>query len=239
MPIFLYQDDFEVNDPIGGHTGTQTISAFYYNFPCVDFHNYAKIDSIFPATFLKSANIKKFGYEKCIYKLVKVLAMLETDGIIINTNKGPMHFYFVLGLVIGDNLALNTLLGFSISFSHNYYCRFCFNNKSSMHTISTEDDLTSRNIVNYEEHLHLNNYAATGIYEKSLLNSLGSFHVTVNFSVDIMHNLLEGVIKYGLLHALNYFITNDYFSLDTFNYEILIMENWKIGTDVNRLRHNT
>lgn len=30
IPFFIYYDDFEVNDPLGSHTGNQTIGAFYY-----------------------------------------------------------------------------------------------------------------------------------------------------------------------------------------------------------------
>lgn len=35
FPVFLYYDDFEVNDPLGSHAGTQKLGAVYISLPCL------------------------------------------------------------------------------------------------------------------------------------------------------------------------------------------------------------
>lgn len=62
-----------------------------------------------------------------------------------------------------------------------------------------------RNKLNYSEDLLLSDYKKTGVCEDSLFNKL-IFHVTDNVVADIMHDLFEGVVKYGLSHSLYYFI---------------------------------
>lgn len=51
-----------------------------------------------------------------------------------------------------------------------------------------------------------------------MLNTIFVFHVTRNYSVDLMHDLFEGVCHYDLCHIINYF-TNEIkiFSLDVLN----------------------
>lgn len=57
----------------------------------------------------------------------------------------------------------------------------------------------------------------TGIKERSLLNSINSFHVTTNYAVCVMHDIFEGVCHYDMCHIINYFISSNFFSLDTLN----------------------
>lgn len=44
-----------------------------------------------------------------------------------------------------------------------------------------------------------------GMKKASLLNSLSYFHTTENFSVDVMHDILEGVGQYELKLLILYF----------------------------------
>lgn len=57
--------------------------------------------------------------------MINRLNKLEVDGLLIKTSEGIKKVYFVLGLVVGDNLDLNCILEFDKSFSANYFCRFC------------------------------------------------------------------------------------------------------------------
>lgn len=226
IPYFLYYDDVEVNDPLGSHTGVQSIASFYYSFPVLSLEMLSKLEYIFPAMFLKTSVLKKVGSNIAVNELIKIIKDIEKNGIEIRTNEGILQVYFVLGLVIGDNKALNDICCFSKSFSHNYYCRFCLKHKKISQQLAQEDSSCLRNPKNYREQIVLNDYKATGIHSESIFNTIPSFHVTENFSVDVMHDAFEGIIKYGLVKALNYFILNNFFDLETFN---LRLRNFNYG----------
>lgn len=121
----LYYDDFSVNDPLGSHSTNQSIAAFYYNFPTTKPEYLSQTDYIFPAMFVKSKLLKTCNMNNILYKLIEVLKHLETVGIEITINGQSRKFFFVLGLVIGDNLAINTILNFAKGFKHNFFCRLC------------------------------------------------------------------------------------------------------------------
>lgn len=57
--------------------------------------------------------------------LIKELVSLQEEGITICIKGVEIKIYFTLGLVLGDNLGLNSILGFVEIFSPNFYCRVC------------------------------------------------------------------------------------------------------------------
>lgn len=123
MPFFMYIDDFEINNPLGSKAMSHFISAVYYSFPLMD--QSSKLVHIFLAALIKSKDLKTFGNDLCFKLLIENLNSLAEDGILINTPDGPKQIFFILGLIIGDNLGLNSKCDFSKSFSANYFCRFC------------------------------------------------------------------------------------------------------------------
>jgi len=77
------------------------------------------------------------------------------------------------------------------------------------------------NKINYAEDIASNNISATGIKESCAFNILKSFHAIENYSVDIMHDLLEGVCVYKMSYILYYCIMQQqYFTLDTLNWRL-------------------
>lgn len=216
IPYFLYIDDAEINNPLGSHAMAQQISAIYYNFPLAE--NSSKLKNIFLAALIKSFDLKKYGNDSCIQSLVTEINFLENDGIDIITLYGNFHVHFVLGLILGDNLGLNSILEFSKSFSANFYCRFCKASKTRTRVMCEEDQSLMRNISNYCLDVSSQNFSETGIYKDSILNQITSFHVIQNFCLDTMHDLYEGICHYDMCHIINYYInTAKLFTLDTLN----------------------
>lgn len=216
FPFFLYMDEFEINNPLGSHATFQSISALYYSFPLSQ--NNSKLSTIFLAALVKHIDIKSFGNDKCLQSLVNEINILENEGIDIKTQDGDFHVHFVLGIVLGDDLGLNSLLEFSKSFSANFFCRFCKASKASTITMLEEDSSLLRNAHNYSDDVASMNFVETGIYQESLLNQVTGFHVTQNFCIDIMHDLFEGVCHYDLCNIIKYYIvTAKLFSLETLN----------------------
>lgn len=209
IPFFLYIDDAEVNNPLGSHCNPVTF--IYYSFPVIE------NCEINLAALFKGRDYKQFGNEKCLYSLIREIRKLEENGITIKTSEGEKTVYFVLGLVLGDNLGLNTILGFVSSFSANYFCRFCKTVKTSTQKECFINPSLIRNKENYTKDVSINDVSLTGIKELSILNSIPTFHVTQNFSVDAMHDIFEGVCHYDMCHIIKKLIEMQYFSLDLLN----------------------
>lgn len=121
-------------------------------------------------------------------------------------------------MIIGDNLGLNSICGFSKSFSSNYFCRFCKAHKTLTHTLGEEDETLLRSVDNYVQDIKTNNLSLTGISQNSILNNINSFHVTTNFCVDVMHDIFEGVCHYDMCYIITYYTeTVKILSLETLN----------------------
>lgn len=115
-------------------------------------------------------------------------------------------------LILGDNLGLNTLLGFSESFSSNYYCRICRCDKKQAAFDIFDNKTLLRNVTNYAIDADNTDF---GVKELCFLNQLDTFHVTKNIVCDIMHDIYEGICRYEIAQILYQFIfVNKYFSLD-------------------------
>eukprot|EP00102_Acyrthosiphon_pisum_P013497 XP_008183097.1 PREDICTED: uncharacterized protein LOC103309442 [Acyrthosiphon pisum] len=216
IPFFLYMDEFEINNPLGSHSTFQSVSAVYYSFPLAE--NSSKLTNIFLAALVKHVDLSSFGNDKCLESLVNEINILESEGVSISTEDGYFHVHFVLGIILGDNLGLNSLLEFSKSFSANFFCRFCKAHKTVTKLMHEEDLSAMRNVHNYSVDVASSNFIETGIYKESLLNRVTHFHVTQNFCIDIMHDLYEGICHYDICHILTHFIdTTKLFSLETLN----------------------
>lgn len=225
IPYFLYIDDFEVNNPLSSHSSCHSICAIYYSFPLSD---QSKLSNIFVAALLKSIDIKNLGNDQCLKQLINELNKLEIDGIFIKTSEGEKKVHFILGLLVGDNLGLNSVLEFSKSFSANYFCRFCKENKLVTQTASEENVLLLRNYENYLEDISTNDFKLTGIYQEPIFNQLNVFHATTNYSIDIMHDIFEGICHYNMCHIIKYYTENvKIFSLHTLN---LRKQNFNYGS---------
>jgi len=216
IPFFLYMDEFEINNPSGLHATFQSISAIYYSFPLAE--NNSKLSTIFLAALVKHIDIKSFSNDKCLQSLINEINILENEGINIKTRDGNFHVHFVLDIILGDNLGLNSLLEFSKSFSANFFCRFCKASKASTIVMHEEDLSLMRNAHNYSDDVASMNFSEIGIYQELLLNQVTGFHVTQNYCIDIMHDLFEGVCHYDLCNIIMYYIvTAKLFSLETLN----------------------
>lgn len=225
-PLFLYFDDFESNNPLGSHSGVHSISAVYYQFPTIPPEYLSLLDNIFVAMLFNSSYNKMYGNHSAFYDLIQELVYLEKEGIVINTpENGSVKVYFLLGMILGDNLGLNTILGYSRSFSSNYYCRICKAHKYVMQKQLKQDDTLLRNYANYSEDIERNNVTETGINEYCCFNDIPSFHVVDNCSVDIMHDIFEGVCHYDLAQIiLHYTDTLHIFDLRTLNNRIKLFD---------------
>lgn len=221
LPLFLYFDDFEVNNPLGSHAGSQKLGAVYVSLSCLPPELSSSLNNIFLASLFKSDDKKYYGNRIIFYNLITELNYLEETGITITIKNVSHQIYFSLGLILGDNLGLHSILGFSENFIARYPCRFCKCSKTECHSQLKQNDNCLRNLNNYNADVITNDSSLTGIKEMCTWNDVHSFSVVNNFSVDIMHDLLEGVFKYDLALILNHLIYySKYISLENLNNRI-------------------
>lgn len=224
LPMYIFSDDFEPNNALGSHSGIHKICGVYVKFACLPDHMTSKLCNLFAGMLLFSEDRKQFGNRRVFTQFISSLNKLESDGIILETAiEGYKEVKILPVLILGDNLGLNTILGFSESFSSNSFCRFCKMKRAETQKSCEEDISSLRSKINYDEDIKICNAKLTGIKESSVWNSLTNFHVTENLAVDVMHDLLEGVCHYDLIFILNSFITKyNFFTLEQLNYRILI-----------------
>ncbi|XP_054087725.1 uncharacterized protein LOC128922130 [Zeugodacus cucurbitae] len=218
IPLFLYMDDFEINDPLGSKSCQQKICGIYYTFPTIPNYQAGRLMNVFVSGFMKSSDICEYGFNIAFTPLIDILKKLYVDGLSIDIGGQHIQVYIRLAQILGDNLGLNTALGYNSSFSSNSFCRVCKRNKNETRIDCIEYSDSLRNNTNYELDITLNDPAVNGIKYNSVFNSLSFFHVTDNISCDIMHDLFSGVCKYNFSKILHYFIyEKKMFTLETFN----------------------
>lgn len=115
---------------------------------------------------------------------------------------------------------MNSTLGFTESFSATRYCRFCYADKSICECLSVERLDLIRKIENYERDVKLNNMKLTGLKESCIFHKFEWFHVYVNLTVDVMHDLFEGICSYTLSRIIDWLIKQGIIDLETLNNRI-------------------
>ena len=213
LQIQLFYDDFETANPLGSKKGLRKLGAIYFtlrNFPPI--FNSSLINIHLGALF-HAQDIKRYGFDLILEPLVNDLKVLETEGL-----KIPMFEHLIHGTIVqvtGDNLGLHGLFGFVESFSARYCCRFCLLEKHCFQTVFCEDDpeVILRTVDMHKQHCQTIQTDPTlphvyGVKRSCLLNSLQYFNTANNFSVDIMHDILEGVAQFEVKLVLQYIQEN-------------------------------
>lgn len=206
IPLFFFYDDFEVNNPLGSHSNVQKLGAVFYSIPCLLSECCSQLSNIFPALLFHSADRSQFGNTNVFSILVDEINYLQREGLHIQTEEGSFQIFFALGLILGDNLGLNTAFDFAGSFNATFYCRLCKMSQHEAHVCTVEKDTLLRTELNYSNNIETKDMRQSGIKRNSIWNKIENFHVTSNAAVDIMHDLDEGVYKYGMAHILYYYV---------------------------------
>jgi len=84
----------------------------------------SKLDFIFPFAYIPSQAFKEIDNDVVFYQIYQVLEELE-NGIRVTIGKESFTIYIVVGLILGDNLVLISILGFIKSFRAKRFCRAC------------------------------------------------------------------------------------------------------------------
>ncbi|KAL6491486.1 hypothetical protein MHYP_G00018310 [Metynnis hypsauchen] len=209
LQIQLFYDDFETANVLGPKKGLHKLGAIYFTLRNFNPIFNSSLINIHLCALFHSQDIKRYSFNLILEPLVNDLKLLETEGLQIPIFEHAIHGTVVQ--VTGDNLGLHGLFGFVESFSARYCCRFCLLEKHNFQTVFSEDDpeVILRTVDGHAEHCqsvqadprlpHL-----YGVKRTCLLNSLQYFNTAKNFSVDIMHDILEGVGQFEVKLILKY-----------------------------------
>lgn len=210
LPILLYQDDIELNNPLGSKAGVQKISTMYVTFPLLDPLNCSKLTYHIPACLTLSSDLSAGLYSN-FYYLALELKNLEETGICFLLYDIAVTVHFVVAAPVGDNLALNMVLGYNMTFIIDFFCRFCICTKEETEELTRE----------LHEKLRIN----AGVLGETLgikrecpfSKELNSFNILYCMSTDIVHDFHEGKIKLEMSNLINTFLDKGYFDLEYLN----------------------
>ena len=207
IDLLLYNDEFETANPLGSKKGKHKVLGIYISLICLPRKFQAKLDNILVA-LAKSSVVSKYGINAILAPLTNELECLYTRGMTINSpgefvgNIKPKIFQS-----IGDNLALNTILGFTTSKTR----------KADTHHQTVEDKTSLRTQNGIGDDIEVNDVSKTGLKMSSQLNQLSYYHVAENTCPDIMHDFLEGLLPIEMKLVLAELAPQGLFSLQDFN----------------------
>lgn len=214
IKIIMYQDAFEVCNPLGSAKSKHKLLAVYYTLANLYSYNQSKIEPIQLVLLCNEKYVKYFGMEKVFAPVVAELKLLEINGISLNINNEMKNYKFRLVAVAGDNLGSHMLGGFTENFSSTeFLCRFCLFTKQNLQN-GDLSKCNKRNIQNYNECVEQvsisNRLHIGGIKHNSVLNDLQHFHVSnPGLPSCIAHDLFEGIVQYDLQLIIKYIIKNN------------------------------
>lgn len=226
ITLGLYNDDMETTNPLGSHTGVHKLGFFYYIVKELPAAYNSLLKNCHLLQIYYSADRKKYGFSPILERMVDELKHLHQEGMYISVGGKEILVRVVLGQMSGDNLGMHGLFGFTESFSANHPCRFCLIHKVTMQTAVFEKTELLRDKALHDQHVcevieDPTRVSTTGVTGPSKLNELGYFHITENYTPDVMHDLLEGICPYELKHILKALMNGRYLTLETLNERIL------------------
>lgn len=212
IQLQLAIDDVEICDPLSSKSNMHKISAVYLVIKNIPPRFNSKLNNIFLVCLCNVDDLKtkKTDINNIWEMIVSEIKFLEENGIVLDNG---MVLKGTLVNVTADNLGANNALCLTESFRSHYYCRVC-TMKSDECKNATSDDLNKyRNKSHYEKMLQIvrdseivNLKETCGIKRYCVLDDLKYFSIFINFSLDIMHDLNEGVVSFLLTKVFLFFL---------------------------------
>ena len=205
LQIILYQDVFEVCNPLGSSKGVHKILAVYYSLANFHAYNRSKVDAL-QLLILCEERFLKENSNAIFRPLINDLNVLEHSGLDLGFGHNVLGSVLC---VLGDNLGSHWLGGFCTNFNASHFCRYCLITKSDF----------NRNCVAIEPCRSQSSYDCTvgkqketavlhyqGVKRNSVFNELTYFHVCApGLPPCLAHDLLEGIVQYDMMIYLNYY----------------------------------
>lgn len=129
LPLIVYGDDFEVNNPLGSHSNVNKEHGLYLSIAGLPPEYASQLENIFLFQIFESSYKKITDMTKLYNPVIKQLRDLQQTGIEVTIKGKIQKVYFDLFNFSGDNLELHNVLGFNECFNSTYSCRLCYMTK--------------------------------------------------------------------------------------------------------------
>ena len=127
IPLIFYLDEFEPCNPIGARRKIHKLTAVYFTIGSLHIQHRTLLKSGFLYGLSYHSNIKKYGYEKVLRRLVDEFLEQHTENLVIELRGGEkVNFKVYLHLVSADNLSAYDILGMQTNFNHGKFSRYCY-----------------------------------------------------------------------------------------------------------------
>jgi len=229
IELILYQDAFEIVNPLGSARSVYKIVAVYMALANLPVHKRTCSDNVQLVMLCREHDLQYFGQQIVFQCLVEDLCDLESNGLLMDDRTIPVR----LVCVLGDNLGSHWLGGFSTNFTTSQYvCRYCLVQRTDDHcSLSQTCELrTPENYDNAVSCLDDVTKSFQGIKHRSVLHSLKFFHVCKpGLPPCLGHDLFEGVVQFDLALILKQLCRDTAMSMQRLNWAV---QNFKfIGAD--------
>lgn len=207
LKLILYQDAFEVVNPLGSAKKKHKIVGVYFTLANFEPFYRSSVDHLQLLLLCTEQDLKYFGHEKLFSKMLSDIKELEDKGLV--TSSGHIVRATVL-CIVGDNLGSHCIGGYTENVStSSHCCRFCLVPRDEIGNVTIRFPV--RAVENYKEAVQQlqdsEETVVNGVKFDSLFNSLQYFHVCQpGLPPCIGHDLFEGVVAYDLSIYLQYFV---------------------------------
>lgn len=204
--FFIYQDAFEVVNPLSSAKKTHKVLNVYLSVANLPVHVWSNMDHMSLLLLCGENDLKQFGCAKVFADILLYLKDLEENGV----TAGGETVQGALYCIAGDNLGSHGIDVFTENFSNSrYFCRYC--------EVTRDEFQKEPNLCGQQRTADTYNTAFTslsdesrevkGIKLRSVFNDLQNFHVCQpGLPPCLGHDIFEGVLSYDLALYLKYFI---------------------------------
>lgn len=225
IPLVVGYDDVETGNALGSHAGVNEIGAVYATVPCFPPNFASKLQSIIVTDIFLSSDRKECSNKETFKQLIKELISLRNNGFEIFVNGKRHKIYAITALIIGDFLGLNSILGFTSSFSKVYSCTECYASPEQIASLIEEDTSILRTVEQYEQDVKTLNLSKTGVKEPCVFSEIPGVNPIDNGGSDFMHMFPEGFANYDLaMIILSLICEYECFDIKYLNHQLKTMD---------------
>ncbi|XP_057205407.1 uncharacterized protein LOC130563694 [Triplophysa rosa] len=128
LQIQLYYDDFETANPLGSKRCINKIGCLYFVLRNLPPQFNSALWNVHLVALFHCQDLKKYSFDLILKALIYDIKKLESEGIHLPISAEKV--YSTISQIVGDNLAMHSILGFTESFNGHYFCHLCLIHKA-------------------------------------------------------------------------------------------------------------